>query len=163
VIPLAGLLVAALLLGGSQPAGQDPASGPNPGFPLVPGSTFPAAGGYVALRRVWSPFEITVTQDGTVEYDAVITATGLPPAGGDTSYVAWLTTPAVDRVVRIGTVSDGTPLHHRVRWNQVLVVVTRESGPPGARWGGPTVLVGRSRSALIRPLWGHSLFRRTPF
>jgi hypothetical protein len=162
VIALAGLLVAALLLGGSQ-TGQGPATRLDPGFPLIAGTAFPSAAGYVALRRVWSPFEITVTPDGTVEYDAAIAATGLPATGGDTSYVAWITTPAVDRIVRVGAIRDGSPLHYRVRWNQVLVVVTREAGPPGERWAGPTVLVGRSRSALIRPLWGHSLFRRTPF
>jgi len=164
VIRSGGVLVAALLLGGLTPAGPEPARPPGgPGFPLIPGTMFPSASGYVALRRVWSPFEITVTTDGIVEYDAVVTVAGLPPTQGDTSYVAWLATPALDRVVRLGPVGTDRALTQRVRWNQVMVVVTRETGTPGERWTGPTVLVGRSRSALIRPLWGHSLFRRVPF
>lgn len=132
-------------------------------FALQPATGYPGASGRVTLRRVWSPFEITVTPDGFLGLDAVVTVDDLPPLGPDRSYVAWLATPALDRVRRLGPVTNGASLTARVEWNQFLVVVTLEAGLPGARWTGPTVLHGRSRSALIQPLWGHSLFQRVPF
>ena len=44
-----------------------------------------------------------------------------------------------------------------------MIVVSHEDGVPAAdapRWSGPVVLLGRSRSALLENLMGHSIFRR---
>jgi len=134
-----------------------------PTFPLVPATQFPGASGEVALRRAWSPFDIALTRDGVLVYDLTVTVAGLPRAEVGQTFVAWLATPNLDRVRRLGPVQQETPLTGRVDWNQFLVVVTLESGEPGDRWAGATVLMGRSPSSLIRPLWGHSIFRPTPF
>jgi len=132
-------------------------------FPLRPASDRAGAAGRVVLRRVWSPFGVTVSRDGSLVWDAVVTAHGLTPAPEGAAYVVWLATPELDRVQRAGDIDNASAVTARVSWNQFLVIVTLESGRPGARWAGPTVLLGRSRSALIAPLWGHSLFQRTPF
>ncbi len=132
-------------------------------FPLVPATAFPGASGDVALRPAWSPFDVAVTRDGFLVYDLTVTVSGLPRAEAGQTFVAWLATPELDRVRRLGLVHAEVPLTGRVDWNQFLVVVTLESGEPSDRWTGATVLMGRSPSALIRPLWGHSIFRPTPF
>ena len=158
------LLVAVLCWAGSPVlSAQEPPRNPGRWFPLTHGTGYPTAAGSVTLARAWSPFGMTVSTDGHPVYDAVLTVSGLPSPPAGAQYVAWLATPLLDRVERLGTVMNATPLVRRVDWNQLLVVVTLE--PPGAgdRRTGPTVLVGRSRSALIRPLWGHSIFQRTPF
>lgn len=134
-----------------------------PGFALDPTAAFPHAAGRVTLRRVWSPFGVTVGMDGHLIYDAIVMVSGLPAAAPGSAYVAWLATPELDRVRLLGHVTPDTALVARVDWNQFLVIVTLETGRPGTRWAGPMVLQGRSRSSLIRPLWGHSLFRPTPF
>ena len=158
----AALVAALLAAGGVRPTVADTVASPNAAFPLTPATGYPAALGQVALRRRWSPFGITVDSAGVLAYDAVITVSGLPPASGG-GYVAWLATPSLDRVERLGPIANGEPLVRPVSWNQLLVVVTLERADSLARWAGPTVLSGRSRSALIRPLFGHSLFRKTVF
>ncbi len=165
---MAGVVLLAALLGSGvpsrapDPARADTVRSPQVVFPLIAGTGFSNVDGQVALRRHWSPFDVAVNLDGSLRYDLVITVSGLPPAA-DGRYVAWLATPALDRVERLGAVANGTPLVRPVDWNQILVVVTREPADSGARWSGPTVLLGRSRSALIRPLMGHSIFRKTVF
>lgn len=136
---------------------------PTSTFALVPATGFPGASGDVALRPAWSPFDVALTRDGFLVYDLTITVAGLPDAKAGQTFVAWLATPDLDRVRRLGVVREEAPLTGRVDWNQFLVIVTLESGDPGDRWAGPTVLMGRSPSSLIRPLWGHSIFRPTPF
>ncbi len=163
----AALLVAATLFAVSPPAASPSAIAPpaasSDSFPLRPTGGRAGAGGSAELRRVWSPFGVTVSRDGTLVWDVVVTVTGLNPAPDGATYVVWLATPELDRVQLAGEIVDASAVTARVAWNQFLVIVTLESGRPGARWAGPTVLLGRSRSALIAPLWGHSLFQRTPF
>lgn len=160
----ATLLVTVLCWAGSAPLPAQPhARDPGRWFPLTHGTAYPSATGSVVLARAWSPFGITVATDGHPIYDAILTVSGLPPAPSGSQYVAWLATPMLDRVERLGTVTNDVALVRRVDWNQLLVAVTLETTEPRDRWTGPTVLVGRSRSALITPLWGHSIFQRTPF
>jgi len=119
--------------------------------------------GAVTLRQVWSPFGVSVGPDGHVEQDLVLTIEGLRPLGRDSVYVAWLATPDVSRVEPLGTLGSAGTLEGRVvDWNKLMVVVTAEPSPPprGGRWAGAIVLNGRTRSALLAPLWGHSIFRR---
>ena len=85
--------------------------------------------------------------------------------GAAVSYVAWLATPNMDRLVRIGEVRNREPLTMRVDFNKVMIVVTGEqaAAPPMDQWSGPIALVGRSRSALMQSLLGHSIFNRAVF
>ncbi len=121
------------------------------------------ATGRVTLRQIWSPFGVSVGPDGHVEQDLVLTVDGLRPVGQDSVYVAWLSTPDLSRVEPLGVLGPAGTLEGRLTdWSKLMVVVTAEASrpPSGARWSGAIVLNGRTRSALMAPLWGHSIFRR---
>lgn len=131
-------------------------------FALTPSRGVEATGA-VTLRQVWSPFGVSVGPDGHVEQDLVLTVDGLRPVGRDSVYVAWLATPDLSRVEPLGVLGPTGTVGGRVTdWNKLMVVVTAEASrpPSGARWSGAIVLNGRTRSALMAPLWGHSIFRR---
>ncbi len=88
---------------------------------------------------------------------------GDPSAPATPRYIAWIATPALDRIERLGPVTPGQPFFAPVHWNKIVLVVSLEDAPPAPdapRWSGPVVLLGRSRSALLANLMGHSIFRR---
>ena len=126
----------------------------------------PASGregcGLAELVGAWSPFGLAVMRSGHLDQELRLVL-DLPPAEGKARYVAWVATPALDRIEALGTVTPGEPFAAPVHWNKIVIVVSREDGPPeadGPRWSGPIVLLGRSRSALLQSLMGHSIFRR---
>ena len=124
--------------------------------------------GLAELVGAWSPFGMAVMRSGHLEQELRLVV-DLPPLGGTAQpaegarYVAWIATPALDRIEALGTITPGKPFAAPVHWNKIVIVVSREDGPPAAdapRWSGPVVLLGRSRSALLQNLMGHSIFRR---
>ena len=120
--------------------------------------------GLAELVGRWSPFGLAVMRSGHLEHDLRLVV-DLPSATeqGGAIYVAWLATPALDRIMPLGKIAPGEPMTAPVHWNKMLVVVSLEDGPPRpdqARWNGPVVLIGRSRSALMENMMGHSIFRR---
>ncbi len=118
--------------------------------------------GLAELVGAWSPFGIAVMRSGHLRQELRLVL-DLPPAEGTARYVAWLATPALDRISVLGAVTPGEPFTAPVHWNKMIVVVSREDADPPAdarRWSGPVVLIGRSRSALLENLMGHSIFRR---
>ena len=125
--------------------------------------------GLAELVGAWSPFGIGVMRSGHLDQELRLVV-DLPPLEGGAElseggprYVAWVATPALDRIEALGTITPGQPFAVPVHWNKIVVVVSREEGPQAAdalRWSGPVVLLGRSRSALLENLMGHSIFRR---
>ena len=118
--------------------------------------------GLAELVGAWSPFGLAVMRSGHLHHELRLVV-DLPPPEGTARYIAWLATPALDRISMLGTVTPGEPLTAPVHWNKMIVVVSREDAAPPAdapRWSGPVVLIGRSRSALLENLMGHSIFRR---
>ena len=118
--------------------------------------------GLAELVGAWSPFGLAVMRSGHLNQELRLVL-DLPPAEGEARYVAWAATPALDRIEALGAVTSGEPFTAPVHWNKIVIVVSREDGPPAAdapRWSGPVVLLGRSRSALLQNLMGHSIFRR---
>lgn len=137
--------------------------------------------GLAELVGAWSPFGLGVMRSGHLDQELrlVLDLPALeggaapraddPPPGDaarprtDARYVAWVATPDLARIETLGTVISGVPFAVPVHWNKIMIVVSREEGPPTAdqaRWRGPIVLIGRSRSALLENLMGHSIFRR---
>ncbi len=139
---------------------------------LVPTKRIPGTGLADGTGRVafaWSPYGVAVSPSGHYIYDVNLEVTRLkPPRTG--AYVAWITTPTLDEVRRLGTlaVSDGdgdlAKAAGRVDWNKFLLVVTLEPSdePSGARWTGPVVMRGMSRSGLMHTLAGHGPFEQEP-
>ncbi|MDE2979735.1 MAG: hypothetical protein OXU74_00945 [Gemmatimonadota bacterium] len=136
--------------------------------------------GLAELVGAWSPFGLGVMRSGHLDQELRLVV-DLPPLEGGTQpsdaarpdgappppdaprYVAWVATPDLNRIEALGTLTSGVPFAVPVHWNKIMIVVSREEGPPAAgqaRWRGPVVLIGRSRSALLENLMGHSIFRR---
>ena len=131
---------------------------------LVPTRRVPAARlatGVAHLTFRESPFGIAVSATGHYRYDVELVVDNLrPPESG--RYVAWLSTPDLKNVVRLG------PLTERVRgqtdWNKFLVIVTLEdpAPPDQPRWQGPVVMRGLSRSGLMHTMAGHGPYEQEP-
>lgn len=103
-----------------------------------------------------SPFVVSVDRDGSYTYDLHISFQGLkPPQRG--RYVAWVTTPQIDRIERVGTLDAQGKASGRVRWNKFLVVVTLETDddPDQEIWSGPVAFRGMSRSGKMHTMIGH--------
>lgn len=136
--------------------------------------------GLAELVGAWSPFGLGVMRSGHLDQELRLVV-DLPPLEGGAQpsdatppdgtapssaaprYVAWVATPDLARIEALGTVTPGQPFAVPVHWNKIMIVVSREEGVPAAyqaRWSGPILLIGRSRSALLENLMGHSIFRR---
>lgn len=113
----------------------------------------PEARGTVELGRVHSPFGVAVTPDGRQRYRLTLRLEGLPdPAAlGAVAYVAWLTTPLLDPVVRLGRVDNGEQEMGEAAFNRFLVLVSAEVEPEASVRSGPLVLRGGSPSTRMHP------------
>ncbi len=110
------------------------------------------AAGVVEMGTVDSPFGVSVTPDGTHEYDLTAWIDGLPEPsslGPYTTYVAWATPLVLDPVVRLGEVSKGANELGRVAFNKFMVWVSAEASADVEEREGPLVLRGRSPSSLM--------------
>ena len=132
-------------------------------FPVVSTRRLPGTGLAAGLGEVTfadSPFGVTLAGDGSYLLDVWLTVERLV-APREGVYVGWLTTPELDQVERIGPLADGE-LRGRARWNKFLLVVTLEPGddPGAARWTGPVVMRGMSRSGQMHTMAGHGAFEQ---
>jgi len=123
----------------------------------IPGTAF--VDGRADVTFALSPFVVTVSPDGSYNYDVHVTLDGLraPREGG---YVAWVTTTEIDEIRRLGPLEDGR-ISGPVDWNKFLVVVTLEPDPtsPTDRWTGPVAFRGMSRSGNMHTMAGHGPFQ----
>lgn len=134
-------------------------------FPLFPTMGNEGASGLALLKQPWSPFGVTVDEEGDVQYDLIVRVAGLPEVEGE-SYRVWLTTPTLEEIVLLGVVPAAGELRGKTDFKQLMVVVSREDEgrevADGERWRGPIVLRGFSAGARVTPLAQHSLFQQTP-
>ncbi len=120
------------------------------------------ARGIVELRRVPGPYGVTVTPEGRHVYRLHASISGLPEADARASgrtFVAWVTTPRLDPVHRLGTVRNGFNDLGTVDLDQFLILVSAEEDPEADTRGGPLILRGRSPSMLMEP---HALMEQAP-
>ena len=132
-----------------------------PRFRLASTDKAPQARGWVELTPAVSPFSISVSQDGRIVYDLEITVHGLPPVsyvGDYAGYEAWLTTPNLDVVRRLGTIHNDSTIHGSADWNKFTVIVTAEPAKVGQKWSGAVVMVGRSPSSLMQSFADHPFY-----
>ena len=110
-----------------------------------------------------SPYGIHISPNGTYVYDVSIKIDQLR-SPDDGLYVAWLTTPDLEEVIRLGPLGESGSIEGRVDWNKFLVVVTLEEAddPDQERWAGPVALRGLSRSGLMHTMAGHGPFDQEP-
>ncbi len=130
-------------------------------FALLPAMGFEDASGVVQMRQPWSPFGVSLTEDGRVLYDLTVVVRDLPPSE-DATYHVWVATRDLGEVRHVGSVARSDSVTTTLDWSQFLVVVSREADEAGVRWTGPIVLRGHSPGARLQPLWGHSIFQQLP-
>ena len=129
-------------------------------IPLENTADAPGASGEAVLTRAASPFGMSLTADGHVQYDVHVTVAGLPdPAtyAGATAYVAWATVPDLSLARRLGTIGRADSVVGRVEWNKFIVLVTPEPTATGAHWTGPILLRGASPSTWMQRFQSHVL------
>ncbi|HEX6057742.1 MAG TPA: multicopper oxidase family protein [Gemmatimonadaceae bacterium] len=137
--------------------GPDVTASPAPdlySLELVPTARAERAWGTVRMERPQTPMGAAVTAEGTHVHELVAEITGLPePAslGAYGTYVAWLTTPILEPVVKLGEVTNGRARIGRAAFDKFLVLVSAEPHAGVAERTGPLVLRGMSPSTRMEP------------
>ncbi|MDQ3517827.1 MAG: hypothetical protein M3466_05405, partial [Gemmatimonadota bacterium] len=122
---------------------------------LIPVPDLPLLSGTAKLGHARSPFGVALTSDGHHLYDITITLSGLPDPGtlGDFSaYVAWVTTPLLEPMTKLGAVRNGRTGVGKVGFNKFLILVTAEASADVKKRGGRLVIRGMSPSNLMQPV-----------
>jgi hypothetical protein len=131
-------------------------------IPLQGLGTYSRLTGTATLTPARSPFGVATTRDGHFVFKIEVQVPQLPPpnsfGAGLTTYVAWVTTAALDRVERLGPLTPGTATSGRVAMAKFLVVVTAEPNAGGTKWSGPIVMRGTSPSNYLANFSGHTMF-----
>ncbi len=143
---------APLPCGGDDPARVAPAADLYC-FDLIPRPDVREATGSVELGRVRSPFDISVSRDGHQLYEIAVSLDGLPDPrslGAYTAYVAWVTTPHLDPVVKLGEVGNGRARLGRVAFNKFLVLISAEATSSVETRSGRLMLRGNSPSVRLQ-------------
>jgi FtsP/CotA-like multicopper oxidase with cupredoxin domain len=109
--------------------------------------------GVVTLGRAASPFGVAVTPAGVQRFDLTLVARNLPPPEslGARAYIAWVTTPTFDTMIRLGIVRNGTTPLGEVAFNKFLVLVSAENADTVHERRGRLVLRGGSPGTIMLP------------
>ena len=122
------------------------------------------AAGVGKLLPAHSPFGFALTAEGFPVYDLELDLRGLrPPLPPSSTYVAWLTTPELDRTEKLGPVQPSGSFTFRVStMNKFILMVTLEASADVVKRRGPIVLRGISPSGLMQSFASHELFDNMP-
>jgi FtsP/CotA-like multicopper oxidase with cupredoxin domain len=121
---------------------------------LEPTPDLLTASAKVMLGRAPGPFGIAVTATGVQRFNLSIQVQGLPrPAtlGNYQSYVAWLTPPTFDTVIKLRVVGNGEYSLGEVAFNKFLVLISAESSDTVSQRRGRLVLRGGSPGTIMLP------------
>lgn len=135
-------------------------------FPLRGTSRARGAQGIGRLELAWSPFGVAVTTEGHLVYDLRVRIDGLrepPTLGPFETYVAWIATPDLARLTKLGALDGNGLLEARVStMNKFIFLVTAESSDEVSDRSGPIVARGVSPSGLLQSFGQHELFNNMP-
>jgi FtsP/CotA-like multicopper oxidase with cupredoxin domain len=121
---------------------------------LVPAVGIRAGSGRVELGRSPGPFTVDVTADGHLRYSPAFTLTGLPQPsslGPYAAYVAWVASPAMERVERLGVVFNGRTVLPAITLDKFFILITAEASAATQEMRGRMVLRGMSPSTRLQP------------
>ena len=110
--------------------------------------------GRVELGYVPNPFTVAALPDGRLRYRPVAYLDRLPPPGSlgsFTRYVAWISPPTMDSVVRLGTVANGVTELPPIDLEKFVIVITAEGSRDHPEPRGRIVLRGQSPSTRLQP------------
>ncbi|MBO6585171.1 MAG: hypothetical protein JJ953_03595 [Gracilimonas sp.] len=128
----------------------------------VPGTGL--AKGKAVMKFNPNPFGISITKDGSYQHrlDIKLNKVNKPQKG---TFVAWVTTPSLDKVKLLGALDKNLETSGTVDWNKYIVVITLEEGVSksnSSTWSGPIAFRGLSRSGLMHTMAGHGPFAQEP-
>ena len=106
------------------------------------------ASGRVELSHPAGPFTVGVTPDGHARYTLIGSVAGLEPGP---TYVAWVMTPQMDTIIKLGAVSRGIFLGRDIALNKFVVLVTAERNARARAPSERIVLRGQSPSTRLFP------------
>jgi suppressor of ftsI len=121
---------------------------------LVPAVGIRSAAGHVELGRTPGPFTVDASPDGHLRYTPTITLRGLAAPsslGRYSTYIAWVATPTMDVVRRLGVVTNGRTTLSAVWFDKFVVLITAEASAGAREMGGRLVLRGQSPSTRLQP------------
>lgn len=128
----------------------------------VPGTG--QATGKAVMKFSPNPFGISITKDGSYRHRLDIQLNRANKSGNGT-FVAWVTTPSLDKVKLIGSLDNNLTVSGTVDWNKYIVVITLEKeilAKNERMWSGPIAFRGLSRSGLMHTMAGHGPFAEEP-
>lgn len=150
-----------LTLSGRAPRAPDPCQStdrqaPSPDLYCIQLTAVPglAATGSVELRYLPGAFTTAVTRDGQQIYQPQLTLRDLPaPAtlGPYRRYIAWVTTPVMAPMVKLGVVGNGTWKLPPVWFDQFVIIISAETGDSVTDRHGRILLRGGSPSTRLQP------------
>jgi FtsP/CotA-like multicopper oxidase with cupredoxin domain len=106
------------------------------------------ASGRVELTLPAGPFTVDVTPDGHSRYTLIGTVMGLAPGR---TYVAWLATPTMESIIKLGVVSQGKFVGAGIAFQKFVVLVTAERSAHARTPSTQLVLRGQSPSTRLFP------------
>ena len=121
---------------------------------LIAAPRIVGASGRVELLMRPGPFTVDVTASGVLRFSPVITLEGLPaPAslGPYSTYIAWVATPLMDPVHRLGEVRNGRAQLPAIALDKFIILVTAEPSANVTSPSGRFVLRGASPSTRLQP------------
>ncbi len=134
---------------------------------LVTTKNIPGTGqatGKAVMKFSPNPFGISIAKDGSFRHrlDIHLNKVNKPKTG---TFVAWVTTPSLDKVKLIGSLDEDLKASGLVDWNKYIVVITLEEDIPSTNtsmWSGAIAFRGLSRSGLMHTMAGHGPFAQEP-
>lgn len=127
---------------------------------LSPVPDFPDIAGTITLGRAASPFGVAVTPAGVQRFRLKLHVEHLPPAsemGPDAVYVAWLTPPTFDSIIKLATVRNGWQSLGDVALNKFLILISAEASDTVSERRGRLVLRGGSPGTIMMPHGANTL------
>lgn len=121
---------------------------------LVPAVGIRAGSGRVELGRAPGPFTVDATADGHLRYTPAFTLSGLArpsSLGRYAAYVAWVASPTMDIVERLGTVDNGRTVLPAIALDKFAIFITAEASSNARSMSGRLVLRGMSPSTRLQP------------
>ena len=121
---------------------------------LIPSPRTPEVAGRVELGLGRGPFTIDVSSDGFLRFHPTVLLERLPaPAtlGAFTTYVAWVSPPAMYPMTRLGVVRNGRTTLPVIGLEKFVVHITAEASGHAATPGAFVVARGQSPSTRLQP------------
>src|SRR5437762_11225424 len=121
---------------------------------LVAAPDIDGISGHVELGQPAGPFTIAVTADGRIRYAPTIVLSGLPAPsslGRFQTYVAWLATPVMYPIVRLGVVGNGRTRLPTIDLDKLMLLIPAAASTNGTEPAARVVVLAASPSTRLQP------------